>query len=102
MITDPQVKKFADEQVRPLADKVARMTVAIQAFVQTFEAKALGNLIPNDATVIDDGASTDGRTPITGADVHQMLELATDLVAMASGENTKMPTVLKVAVNPQG
>jgi hypothetical protein len=99
-MSSPQVVKFCNERIRPCADTIARVAVQVSAIVQEWQAKGLVDQIPDDATVIDDGAATDGRTPITGHDVRQMIALAEDLVAMATGQNTRMPTVIKVAVNP--
>lgn len=100
MITSPQAVRFSNERVRTLADTVARAFTQVQSFAAEFQAKGLADLIPNDGTVIADGSDTDGRTPITGADVYQMLALADDLLSMASGPNTRLPVVLKAAVNP--
>lgn len=100
MITNPSAVKFCNERVRVLADQIARVHTTIGLLAAEWEAKGLGDLIPDDAKeIVEDGSSVDGRTPISGADVHQMLSLVKDLLAMGSGPNTRMPTVLKVAVN---
>lgn len=100
-ITNPEAVRFANERSRPLADLVAGAFQAIQAYWQAWDAKGLGAVIPNDSSVIADGSDADGRTPITGADLHQLKSLCDDLVMMGVGENTKIPTVLKVSVNPR-
>lgn len=101
MIVDPSVVKFSNEKVRPLADLVAGAFKEIQSFKDLWDAKGIGSLVPDTSDLVDDGSATDGRTPITGHDLHQMKALADDLVAMGVGENTKIPTVLKVSVNPR-
>jgi hypothetical protein len=100
-ITNPEAVRFANERSRPLADLVAGAFQAIQAYWQAWDAKALGDVIPDDESVVADGSETDGRTPITGHDLHQLKALCDDLVGMGLGENTKIPIVLKVAVNPR-
>lgn len=101
MITNLPAVKFSNERVRPVCDRVAGLFSSIVTLASEFQAKGLDQIIPDDDTVIDDGAGTvDGRTPITGHDVHQIIALATDLISMGTGQNTKMPTVLKIAVNP--
>lgn len=101
MIDNPQAVKFCNEHVRVLADRVAGIAVQIQSFGAMFAAKGLAELIPNDETPIDDGSKSDGRTPITGADVWEMLALAKTLGEMATGPDSKIATVLKVSVNPR-
>lgn len=100
-ITDPGAILFCNEVVRPLADEVAQIYSSIQLFASLWAAKGMTTLIPNDPTAnIIDGATTDGRTPITGEDVNTMLALASTLITMATGTSGQMSTVLKVAVNP--
>ncbi len=101
MITHPTAVRFCNDRVRILADRIAAVHAVISLFAGEFAAKNLAAVIPDDAEqVVLDGSETDGRSPITGADVHVMLALAGDLLAMATGPSSKMATVLKVAVNP--
>jgi hypothetical protein len=100
-ITDPGAVLFCNKLVRPLADAVAQVYGSISLFPNLWESKGMATLIPNDPTAnVIDGSATDGRTPITGADANAMLALANALLAMATGANGQMGTVLKVAVNP--
>lgn len=101
MINDPAAVKFSNERIRPLADLVAGAFQQIQSFKEAWEAKGIGNLVADSSEVIDDGSAVDGRTPITGHDLYLLKALADDLVAMGVGENTKIPTVLKISVNPR-
>jgi hypothetical protein len=100
-INDPAAIKFANERVRPLADRLARMAFALQIFLAEYQAKGLEAQFPDDATVVEDGSGADGRTPITGHDVREMVRVAQDLATMATGDTSRMPTIMKVAVNPQ-
>jgi hypothetical protein len=100
-VSNPAAVKFCNERVRVLADQIARVHTTITLFAGEFAAKGLADIIPNDANeIILDGAESDGRTPINGADVYLMLTLANDLLEMSTGPSSKMGTVLKVAVNP--
>lgn len=102
-ITDAAAIRFCNERIRPLADTIAKVYSQIQSIGLEYQSKNLGAVIPDDPTaIVQDSSVTnnDGRTPISGHDVNQMLALVTDLLAMANGETTKIPTVLKVAVNP--
>jgi len=101
MIDNVEIVKFSNEKCRPLADLVAGAFQAILNFKQLWEAKGIGDLVPDTNEIIDDGAALDGRTQISGADLHKIKILCDDLVSMGVGENTKIPTVLKVSVNPR-
>lgn len=103
MITAPAAVRFANEKIRPLADTLARAYQQARAVLGQFAAKGLGELIPDDkGEVIDDGSATDGRTPITGADIHAMLAVCTAVTGMAdAGGGASLLQILKVAVNPE-
>lgn len=100
MIDTPQAIKFSNEYVRTLADQFAGAYALAQNFVALYYAKGLAAQFPDDdKEIVNDGAERDGRTPITGHDVNQMLVLCKDLIAMGTGDNTKMPSVLKASVD---
>ncbi len=102
-IETPEAIRLANEDVRPLADLVAGAFQSLDVFVKKFDGKSFGQLFPDDTKqIIADGSDTDGRTPISGADVHVLYELAKALTQESIGEISKrMPTVLKIAVNPR-
>ena len=73
-----------------------------KAIVDQWNAQSLSAVIPNDASPIMDGADTDGRSLITGANVTNIITRAMEVIAdYEAGSNAKLNTVLKVAVNPQ-
>lgn len=100
-ITSPDIVRWANEKARPLADLVAGAFQGMMLYAQAWDSKGLGQVVPNDSSVIVDGSEFDGRTPITGSDLHELKVLVDDLVAMGVGENSRIPVVLKVAVNPR-
>lgn len=100
-ITDPAAVRWSNERARPLADLVAGAFQGMVLYAQAWDSKGMGSLIPDDNSVVDDGSAVDGRTPITGHDLHELRALVTDLVAMGAGQNSRMPTVLKASVNPR-
>ncbi len=83
--TNPQAVAFANTKVRPLADELRRCYLTCKAFVQLWNSQGLAALIPNDATVISDGAATDGRAPITDAQVNVLFGHASNLIAYFEG-----------------
>jgi hypothetical protein len=67
-----------------------------------YVAENWGALFPNDAETIVDGSATDGRTPVTNADVVAfMTHVNTFITAMEASSNAMRNNVLKIAVNPE-
>jgi hypothetical protein len=65
--SNPQVVRFCNQTIRPLADDVTRLAVAVNNVMTVVQAQGiLTTLQAADQTaVIDDGSLTDGRPPIT-------------------------------------
>lgn len=102
-ITNPQAVRFANEYARTRADALARAYYEMKSALDEWDATGMDTLIPNNAAdTIIDGSATDGRTPITGQNVHQLMEtygraFVADLEANA---NLKLNILLQVSVNP--
>lgn len=101
-VTNPSVIRFVNERIRPLADRLAKMNALIALLLGEWSAKGMADLIPDDAgSVVEDGRASEGIVQITGADVRDIIELAKTLYAWANDPAaSKIPAVLKVAVNP--
>jgi hypothetical protein len=100
-ITDAEAVRFADEEIRPFADKLAVAYYAAVALVDDWNARGLGSLFPNDSSPVIDGSAADGRPPITGAMVNNIINRASELKAdLSEFSNAKLNTLLQVAVNP--
>jgi hypothetical protein len=101
-ITNPQAVLFCNQRVRPASDKLAQAYYDATAVLNEWTSFGGTTLIPNTADPVIDGSAQDGRSPITGADVSNLVnrlsELTTDYNASGAA---KLNTVLKVAVNPQ-
>lgn len=102
-ITDPSAVAFCNSTVRPIADQYGKLYYAIKLMVESFNAKGLNALIPNDpAAIVVDGAATDGRTQISGADVQIMIANMQAFVASAEAStNLILNQTAKVWVNPK-
>lgn len=99
-VSDPTAIKFCNENIRPVADQIAQLQTTLAVTLAAWSAKGMANLIPNDTSVIEDGSPADGRTSLTGVDINAFIGLLETLQGMATGQNSQMPTVLKIAVNP--
>ena len=100
-ITNPQAVRFCNERVRQAADKFGQLYNWCVAVQNEWAAQGIGDLIPNDSSPIIDGAQTDGRPLLTGADVNTLAARVTEFTAMLEANaNAKLNQILKVAVNP--
>ena len=102
-ITDPEAVKFCNERVRVAADKLAQAYQFAKLVTQEWYATNMSKKLAFDnADTVVDGSKDDGRHPISGIDVNNLITRLTELVAdYEAGSNAKLNTILKVAVNPE-
>jgi len=100
-ITSTQSIKFSNEQARVLARRLFDAYSAAKDVLVLWNAQGHSAAIPNDAgEVLSDTAATDGRTVITGADIHLVMVRATELVAdYEATSNAKLNSVAKPSNN---
>ena len=100
--TNPQVIAFCNAHVRPMADSMAANYWTAKKIVTEWNSLNLAALILNDGTLIADGSATDGRSPISGTMVTNIIVRATEIVTdYEAAGNAKLNTVAQVAVNGQ-
>jgi len=101
--SNPQAILIANTKIRPLADRVARLYNAIKSAQIEYIAEGWGTLFPNDSEIIVDGSSTDGRTPITNAEVRAFMltDAAAVLIALEASSNAGRDRVFKISPNPE-
>jgi len=92
--------KFCNEKIRPAADALVQLYNSASNALAEWNARGGTGAIPNDGTVVDDNAPSDGRNQITGAMVSNIINRLAEFVAdqEASG-NAKLNTEYAVAVN---
>ena len=102
-ITNVQAIQFCNEQIRPLANRMAQLYYDAKGVVDEWNANSLSAVIPNTSDVIVDGSATDGRPIITGAKATNIVTRAQEVIAdYEASSNAKLNTVLQVAVDSQG
>jgi len=100
-ITNPQAVRFSNEDIRPMADKLAQAYYAAKMFLNEWAAQEIGTLIPNTNDVIIDGSVSDGRASIDGSKVNGLHGYLTLFVAdLEANNNLKLNVLLQIAVNP--
>jgi hypothetical protein len=100
--SNPQAVRVANEKIRVAADRLGQFYNLSKALSAEGTAEGWLTLFPNDVEVMVDGSATDGRTPITNADVRDIITMIQDLITWAeAASNARRNLMLKVAVNPE-
>ena len=78
LITDPVAIKWANEELRPMAERLRDLNALVDDTLVAWFA-GLNTVIPNSATQdLDDGREAEGVSRLTGADIHSfMTQVAT-------------------------
>jgi len=78
--TNPQAVQFTNTRARPMADMLYSAYLTCKSFVDQWNADNVAAVIPNDATIIADGAATDGRAQVTDAQITNMVTRAMEFI----------------------
>lgn len=103
--TSSQAIAFANSRARVFADAQYSLYLTAKKIVDEWNSQNLSAVIPNDATVISDGAATDGRPPAKNSDVVNQITRAMDIVAYYEGTGAlaqaagRLTTVSAIEVN---
>jgi hypothetical protein len=98
MIDNPQAVKFVNEQVRVLAEELRALAPKLKA-METDWFGGISGLVPNDATLLDDGRDGEGVSRLTGADITSVVVVAQSLIAALNADG--VPAVIaKPCVRP--
>lgn len=95
-ITDPEVIKYVNEQIRPLAEAVRALDAQMDAADETF--RRLNGQIPNDnGEMLEDGRENEGVSRLSGRDIRDFVTVVRSLQAVLNGTDA---TVEKPTVRP--
>jgi hypothetical protein len=102
-ITNPEVVAFCNQRVREAADRLAQTYFLAKAVTAEWFANNLSTAIAYDnGDLVVDGSAIDGRHPISGIDVNNLITRLMELTAdYEASSNAKLNTILAVAVNPE-
>lgn len=100
MISDATIIKFSNENIRTVADQIARTYYAARQAIDIWNTDVI--TIPNDTSIVNDGSPNDGRTSIAGQDVNSLLSLMQTYLALLENNNKAvLDLVLKISPNPR-
>ncbi len=100
-MNDPQVVKFCNEGLRPVADKLVDALYAATALVQSYDATGVSAKLGDDptfSTIIDDGSLADGRPQISAGGVKLTVENIRGLLAQLNSTQTESGLSLAAGV----
>jgi len=110
-ITDPQVIAFVNAQERPACDRVASAVRTLRQLVANYQEDGIGPLVVGtpelensyvaDGSVNADGGKGDGRTPLLGYDVDNVIVQANALLAWLAANPNVEKAFTKPSVNSQ-
>ncbi len=102
-IKSSEAVRFCNERVRVAADRLAQAYFFAKVVTAEWTANNLGSTIAYDnADLVWDGSGIDGRHPISGIDVNNVVNRLSELVAdLEANGSAKLNTILAVAVNPE-
>lgn len=110
--TNAQAIAFANAKIRPMADELYSCYLSAKKINDLWLSQSVATVIPNDATLISDGAAVDGRPQMTDAQATAIITRCQEMISwfenglVASpflGTTTKatLNTVTGVQVNGQ-
>jgi len=110
--TNVQAVTFCNTEIRPMADQIFSTYLSAKKIVQNWNSQALSTVIPNDSTIIADGAAQDGRAQITDAQATAIITRCQEMISWMENGLVASPfngtatlatlgTVSGVAVNGQ-
>jgi hypothetical protein len=97
-ITNTQAVRFANEKARIIANEYYKLYLMAKQILQEWNAQGLASVIPNDSSIIVDGAGTDGRPIATGAMVTNQITRAGEVITDLEGSgNAKLNTIVSLS-----
>jgi hypothetical protein len=104
--TNQQAINFCNAKLRPVLDAWGTAILSGQVLVQQWNAQDLVAVIPNDANLVQDGATpapgntADGRPPITDAQVNLMISnITVQLAGFTANSDVLLNQFLSWMVN---
>ena len=110
MNSNAQATKFANQRIRVMADLLGTSYMSAKKLLLEWQSQNLAAVIPNDATIVDDGAGVDGRPLMANQQALAIVSLCQQLTnwletgQLASGgvvNNVDIAIIGSVAVNSQ-
>ena len=96
-INNPEIIRFANEMIRPLAEELRSIVVSLDAAQDAVDR--LLPMIPNDDSIIDDGRASEGVSQLVGAEIHAMASIRDQILALSNQPGVRA-LISKTSVRP--
>ena len=99
-ITNPEAVKFCNEKIRVAASRYAALYFKAKEIAAEWAANPdlATNMAYDNTDLVVDGSAKDGRHPISGVDVNNIINRLNELVSVLEADgHAKLNTVLGVA-----
>jgi hypothetical protein len=97
---NPEVIKYCNEVLRPLADSIVKLNYQIQTAKDEYIAKGIAAIMADTSDTITDGASIDGRHIVTGSNMRAVVTEASSIYnSLTASNNLILNKLLLVATN---
>jgi hypothetical protein len=99
-VTNAQAVAFSNNRARRMADLLYSAYLTAKSLVSEWNAQNVSDVVPNTSDLLVDGSALDGRAPVTGAQVTNIVTRCQELIAdYEAGGSAKLNTVVAVKVN---
>ena len=100
--SNPQVVTFANERVRPIANKFYQLYYDALSVNADYTAGDIGTKIDTAGAseLIADGSAVDGRTRITGGDIYNLMTAIGQFIAYMEGTSVTTADRRSVIAKP--
>lgn len=93
-ITNPEAKKFVNEQIRPLAEEARAIKAKIDAATTTWYG-GMNAKFPNDSSPVVDNREGEGISRLVGSDINSVMSV---LIGASTALNSEI--IAKPCVRP--
>lgn len=93
MITDPEIVRFVNEEIRPMAEQLRAIKAKSAQLVARWFGNNIANRVPNDSTALDDGREAEGASRLTGADITNMVGQLANISSQYNADIIEKPCV---------
>jgi len=101
MFSNPQLVRFCNQTIRPLADDVTRLARDVTGLIAVVQAQGLLPILlaADQTAIIDDGSTQDGRPPMT---VSQLVAFLAECQKVHSAIDTTTAVQQALAIQVNG
>jgi hypothetical protein len=99
-ITNPQGIAFSNDDIRPFARHARDHYYRAKLILSDWNARGMSAILTNSSSVVADGADTDGRPVITGADANNIINRIAEYITLIEQPGV-LDTIIKVTGSSQ-